>query len=74
MFLYPCFIAFGYLLVLGGVVAAGGSDSDGAYFSLIGLVFLVCAPIVWVYGMVDSYNLAKRASVATISRVQVTPF
>jgi pSer/pThr/pTyr-binding forkhead associated (FHA) protein len=71
MLLYPCFFAFGYLLFLGGLIAAA---SSGPFFSLIGLVFLVCAAIVWVYGMVDSYNLAKRASVATISRVQVTPF
>jgi hypothetical protein len=74
MLLYPCFFAFGYLLFLGGLIATGSSGGGGALISLIGLVFLVCAAICWVYGMVNSYNLAKRASVATISRVQVTPF
>lgn len=74
MFLYPCFLGFGYSFVLGGLVAAGNSSPDGAFFSFVGLVFLVCAPIVWVYGMVNSYNLAKHASVATISRVQGNAF
>jgi len=72
MFLYPCFLAFGYLLFLGGILAAGSSAPAGAGALLIGLALLVCAGIVWVYGMVNSYNLAKRAAVATISRVQVT--
>ena len=74
MLLYPFFLAFGYLLSLGGLISVGGGDSAGALFSLIGFVFLICAAIVWVYGMVNSYNLAKQASVATVSRVQVTPF
>jgi hypothetical protein len=74
MLLYPCFFAFGYLLFLGGLIAVGSSGAGGAFVSLIGFVFLVCAAVVWVYGMVNSYNLAKRASVATISRVQMTPY
>lgn len=74
MLLYPSFLAFGYLLSLGGLISVGSGDSGGALFSLIGFVFLICAAIVWVYGMVNSYNLAKRASVATISRVQQIPF
>jgi TM2 domain-containing membrane protein YozV len=74
MFLYPCFLACGYLFFFGGLVAVGNNNLAGAFFSLLGLAFLVCALIVWVYGMVNSYNIAKHASVATISRVQVTPF
>ncbi len=74
MFLYPCFLAFGYLLLIGGILAAGSSASAGAgVFSLFGLVFLVLAGVVWVYGMVNSYHLAKGAAVATISRVNVRP-
>ncbi len=74
MLLYPCFIVFGYLLFFVGVAAASNSDPTAGLFWFVGLIFLLCAPICWVYGMVDSYNLAKRASIATISRVQVTPF
>jgi TM2 domain-containing membrane protein YozV len=74
MLLYPCFFALGYLLFFGGLLESASSGAAGAVVSLIGLVFLVCAGIVWVYGMVDSYNLAKRASVATVSRVQETPY
>lgn len=74
MLLYPCFFAFGYLLFFGGLLETASSGAAGAVVSLIGLAFLVCAGIVWVYGMVDSYNLAKRASVATVSRVQEIPY
>jgi FHA domain/zinc-ribbon domain len=74
MFLYPSFIVFGYSLFFVGVAAASNSDPSAGLFWFFGLVFLACAPICWIYGMVDSYNLSKHASVATISRVQVTPF
>ena len=65
MFLYPCFVAFGYLLFLLGAAEMAGNDPIGVVLWLVGLVFLGCAGAVWIYGLVNSYNIAQRSAVAT---------
>jgi hypothetical protein len=51
---YLVMLYFGFGLALGGVLFQTG----GAF--LLGLIFLLIALVLWIFGMVDAYRTAER--------------
>jgi FHA domain/zinc-ribbon domain len=75
MVLYPFCLGLGwFLLLFGGLGAAGSTSKDeagvGLLVACLGLALLAIGAAVWLYGMINSYNVAKRQAVAVVSRAR----
>lgn len=64
---YPVFLFFGCALAFGGCLSAAGASTNdekstaGGVF-LFGLVFLLGALALWIFGIVDAYRTAEQAN------------
>jgi hypothetical protein len=53
---YPVMILFGFALVFGGALSQTGGTL------ILGLIFLLIALALWIFGMVNAYHAAERTN------------
>jgi hypothetical protein len=59
---YPVMLFFGFMCTLGGAL----SQTGGTF--LLGLIFLLIALAMWIFGMTNSYRIAEQANQLELAR------
>ena len=64
---YPVLMLFGFALTFGGCLSAATANTQPEQSSaggvlLLGLLFLLAALALWIFGMVNAYRTAERAN------------
>ena len=64
---YPVMLLFGFAFTFGGCLSAATASTEpeknsagGAF--LVGLLFLLIALVLWIFGMVNAYHTAERTN------------
>jgi hypothetical protein len=74
MILYPTLIWMGFgTVVAGGLIAASStnpSDTAAGGFALFGVLSLIVALALWVYGIVNAYRRAERLNQQQLASLQ----
>lgn len=77
MAVYPLLWILGLMCTFGGCVSAAGAktvNQQGAASSalLLGVMFLIGAWVLWIFGIVNAYRTAERTSQTQLIRAQRT--
>ena len=73
---YPVLMLFGFALSFGGCLSAATANTEpekssaGGVF-LLGLILLLAALALWIFGMVNAYRAAERANQQDFTRLYV---
>jgi hypothetical protein len=67
MFAHPLLLVLGFMLTFGGCLSAAGAATADARGTaggvlLFGLLLLLSASALWIFGMVNAYRMAERAN------------